>query len=98
MQLTDSNMETFLSDTIPRNRPRVLLFSRAPSPSLVYHLTALHFHGTLDFAYTPTERGKLGGTVGGKFGVAEGERKLMVYREDSSPVFEEMVRMNFVCV
>lgn len=69
----------------------MVLFSRAPSPSLTYHLTALSLHETLDFAYSPVGRVEVEGGLGGKFGVKAGERKLMVFKESSSPVLVEKV-------
>ena len=85
-------MEQFLSDAVPRNRPRVILFSRSPTPSLVYHLAAFHLHGGLDFAYVPTERGEVGGKMGQRFGVKVGEKKLMVFKEDRDAVLSQPVR------
>lgn len=92
MQLTEANMEAFLAGSIPRNRPRVLLFSRGPSPSLTYHLVALYLHGTLDFAYASTGKGLMEMAVGRRFGVIGGERKIMVYKEAYVPVLVEKVR------
>jgi hypothetical protein len=91
MQLTEANMETFLADAIPRNRPRVILFSRGPSPSLTYHLVAFHL-GTLDFAYASTGRGLMDVAVVKRFGVAGGERRILVYKEGYVPVLVREVR------
>ncbi len=84
-------METFLADAIPRNRPRVVLLSRGPSPSLTYLLVALYLHQTLDFAYATTGRGLAEEAVLKRFGVIGGERRILVYREDYNPIMEQKV-------
>ena len=84
-------MDEFLSDAISRNRPRVILFSRSPTPSLIYHLTAFYLHRGPDFAHVPTVRGELGKGLERRFGVREGEKKLMVFKEDQDPVLVQPV-------
>ena len=84
-------MGTFLADTIPRNRPRVVYFSRSPTPSLAYHLGALYLHSTLDFAYCTTMPGSEGAKVSRRFGVVHGEEKLLVFKEDHAPILEQEV-------
>lgn len=86
-------MDSFLSNAILRNRPRVVLFSRAPSPSLTYLLTALYLRKTLDFAYAPVGRGERDVALCTRFQVEEGERKLLVFKEDRAPVLVETVRI-----
>ncbi len=98
LQLTESNMEQFLANAIPRNRPRVILFSRSPTPSLVYHLTAFYLHGGLDFAHVPTVGGELERGVERRFGVRVGEKKIMAFKEDRNAILVQPVRGGTIIV
>ena len=73
-------MDTFLSNVIIRNRPRVVLFSPQAHPSLPVKLVALAKHTTADFGFVSTQRGASKAFLQ-RFGVAPREKQLLVFKE-----------------
>ena len=75
-------MESFLSEAIHRNRPRLVLLSPRDSPTLLYKLTAFSNQKMADFGLVST-RGE--SKVLKRFGAHTGEKALLVYKELYGP-------------
>ena len=77
-------MDTFLSNVIVRNRPRVVLFSPQAHPSLTVKLVALAKHTTADFGFVSTQQGASRAFLQ-RFGVTPREKQLLVFKEYHEP-------------
>ena len=87
-------MDSFLSDAIARNRPRLVLFTPRDSPSLLYKLTAFAHQKTADFGFVTTVRGDE--VLLQRFGVGTGEKRLAVLKEHHLPTSVMKVRRVWV--
>ncbi len=94
IQITESNVDSFLSEAIARNRPRLVLFTPRDSPSLLYKLTAFAHQRTADFGFVTTVRGD--GVLLQRFGVRIGEKRLAVFKEYHLPTTVMKVRRVWV--
>ena len=77
-------MESFLSQVISRNRPRVILFSPHRHPSLRYRLAAFAHQKTADCAFISTHQSWLNRQLLSRFKVQPGDKELLVFNEDST--------------
>ena len=75
--------ESFLSQVISRNRPRVILFSPHRNPSLRYQLAAFTHQKSVDCAFISTHQSWLNRQLLTRFEVQPGEKELLVFKEDS---------------
>ena len=76
--------ESFLSQVISRNRPRVILLSPHRYPSLRYRLAAFAHQKTADCAFISTHQSWLNGQLLFRFKVQPGDKELLVFNEDST--------------
>ena len=79
-------MDAFLSKAILANRPRLILFSPRQHPSLLYKLTAFTHRKTVDFGFVSTQAHWASARVLDRFEVVTGEKRLVVFKENYSPV------------
>ena len=93
-----SDMDTFLSNVIIRNRPRVVLFSPKPHPSLTVKLVALARHTTIDFGFVSTQQRGASRAFLRRFGVTPGEKQLLVFKEYQEPELSVEVSAWFCCL
>ena len=77
-------VESFLSQVISRNRPRVILFSPHRHPSLRYRLAAFAHQKTADCAFISTHQSWLNRQLLSRFKVQPGDKELLVFNEDST--------------
>ena len=84
VQISDvDTAESFLSQVISCNRPRVILFSPHRNPSVRYRLAALAHQKTADCAFVSTHQSQLNRQLLSRFRVEPGEKELLVFKEDS---------------
>lgn len=84
IQISDvDTAESFLSQVISRNRPRVILFSPHRNPSLRYRLAAFTHQKTADCAFISTHQSWLNRQLLSRFKVQPGDKELLVFNEDS---------------
>ena len=91
-------MDTFLSNVIIRNRPRVVLFSPKPHPSLTVKLVALARHTTTDFGFVSTQQRGASRAFLRRFGVTPGEKQLLVFKEYQEPELSVEVSAWLCCL
>ena len=85
IQISDvDTAESFLSQVISRNRPRVILFSPHRHPSLRYRLAAFAHQKTADCAFVSTHQSWLNRQLLSRFKVQPGDKELLVFNEDST--------------
>ena len=85
-QLTAESVERFTADSIARNRPRLILFSPHPQPSLLYKAVAFSNQPVADFGFVTTD--KLSGkslAVLQRYSVSWRTKKLLVFKEYPRP-------------
>ena len=91
----DKSAEDFLSSVYLRNRPRVVLAFRFPSPPLPFLLAAFYLRDSLDFGFiftggdrdSPVSSGlSLGGVK-----VHYGDKQLLVFKESPVPLLVKNV-------
>ena len=84
LQVSDTTVaESFLSEVIRRNRPRVILFSPHRNPSLRYKLAAFAHQKVADCAFVSTHQTWLSQQVLARFEVHPGAKELLVFKEES---------------
>ena len=84
LQISDlESAESFLSEVIRRNRPRVIYFSPHRNPSLRYKLAAFAHQTVADCAFVSTHQSWLNKDVLARFDVQVGEKELLVFKEES---------------
>ena len=84
LQVSDTTVaESFLSEVIRRNRPRVILFSPHRNPSLRYKLAAFAHKKVADCAFVSTHQAWLSQQVLARFEVHPGAKELLVFKEES---------------
>ena len=81
-QVRENNVDSFLSEAIQRNRPRLVLLSSRDSPTLLYKLTAFSNQKVADFGFVSTHGDS---KVLTRFGAHIGEKVLLVYKELYGP-------------
>jgi hypothetical protein len=79
-ELTAQEVDSFIADAINRNKPRVILFSPHPQPSLLYKALAFSNQLVADFGFVTTDKQNLS-----KFGVSQKSNKLLVFKEYPLP-------------
>ncbi|CAI8008968.1 DnaJ homolog subfamily C member 16 [Geodia barretti] len=85
-ELTAEGVEAFITESISRNRPRLILFSPHPTPSLLYKAVAFSNQLVADFGFVVTDRpsGKGLGVLQ-RYGVSQRSKKLLVFKEYPHP-------------
>ena len=81
-QVTDANLEDFLS-TDQDNKPKVILCSSKPAPSLLYNLVAFSYQRKLTFGYVTTGQ-MSSNALQKRFRVHAGEPTVLVFKEESA--------------
>ena len=84
IQISDvDTAESFLSQVINHNRPRVILFSPHRNPSVRYKLAAFSHQKTADCAFVSTHQSWLNKQLLSRFKIQPGDKELLVFKEDS---------------
>jgi DnaJ family protein C protein 16 len=85
-ELNSRNIDDFISDSIKLNKPRIILFSPHPQPSLLYKSVAFLNHHSIDFGFVSTDRAS-GNSLEflQRFGVYSRAKKLFVFKEYPTP-------------
>jgi DnaJ family protein C protein 16 len=86
IELTAEGVEAFITESVSRNRPRLVLFSPHPTPSLVYNAVAFSNQLVTDFGFITTYKpsGKGLGVLQ-RYGVSQRSKKLLVFKEYPHP-------------
>ena len=88
--------ESFLSQVISRNRPRVILFSPHRNPSVRYRLAAFAHQQSADCAFVSTHQTWLNRQLLSRFKVQPGAKELLVFKEDS--ILEPALHLEVIVV
>lgn len=86
IQLHSRNANNYISDTIKFNKPRVILFSPHPQPSLLYKSLAFSNQDLTDFAFFSTdEASEEAVEFLQHFKMSQRAKKLLVFKEYPIP-------------
>lgn len=84
IQISDvDTAESFLSQVISSNRPRVILFSPHRNPSVRYKLAAFANQRVASSAFVSTHQSWLNRQLLSKFKVERGDKELLVFKDGS---------------